>query len=31
MTSHKTAWALAVFEAPQAITMPQYILDAIGP
>jgi len=31
MSEHKTTWALAVFEAPQAITMPQYIVDAIGP
>lgn len=31
MTAHKTTWALAVYEAPEAITMPQYIRDALEP
>ena len=29
MTANKTSWALAVFESEQAITMPQYIRDAV--
>jgi putative ATP-dependent endonuclease of OLD family len=29
MTADKTRWALKVFESEQAITMPQYIRDAV--